>query len=290
MFHGSIVALVTPMHANGQIDFESLTQLIGWHIETKTHAIVILGTTGESPTVTQEERHAIIKHTIKHAANHIPVIVGSGNNSTARTIEDTQEAMELGADACLIITPYYNKPMQEGLYQHYAAIAKAVPIPQILYNAPGRTGCDLLPETVERLADIPNIIAIKESSGKIARLPDLQKRCGIRFDIFSGEDDQAAEFILQGGKGIISVTANVAPSLMQSMCVAALQEDRPQTDAINQKLATLHKTLFVESNPIPVKWALHEMGKIPPGIRLPLTPLAHEHHSAVKAAMKLAGI
>jgi 4-hydroxy-tetrahydrodipicolinate synthase len=290
MFHGSIVALVTPMHETGQIDLDSLHRLIEWHIENRTNAIVVLGTTGEIPTLTREERNTIIKHAIKQAAGRIPVIVGSGSNSTQETIERTREAMELGADACLLITPYYNKPTQEGLYQHYSAIAKAVPIPLILYNAPGRTGCDMLPETVERLADIANIVAIKESSGKMERLPDLKKRCGTRLDILTGEDGQAADFILQGGKGVISVTANIAPQLMQQMCNAALQNDREQTLALNQQLAALHETLFVESNPIPVKWALHEMGKIPSGIRLPLTPLSQQHYPAVKAALKQAGI
>jgi 4-hydroxy-tetrahydrodipicolinate synthase len=290
MFHGSIVALITPMQPNGQIDFDSLDQLIHWHLDQKTNAIVVLGTTGESPTLTRTERQAVIKHALKQAANRIPIIVGSGNNCTQETIDLTREAMELGADASLLITPYYNKPTQEGLYQHYSAIAKAVPIPQILYNAPGRTCCDLLPETVERLADIPNIVAIKESSGKMERLPDLKNRCGTRLDMLTGEDDMTAEFILQGGKGVISVTANVAPGLMFAMCDAALKGDRAQAEAINQKLLALHKTLFVETNPIPVKWALHEMGKIPPGIRLPLTPLSQQHYPAVQTALKQAGI
>ena len=290
MFHGSIVALVTPMHTSGQIDLDSLQRLIDWHIENKTDAVVVLGTTGETPTLTPAERQTIVKHTVKQIAHRIPVIVGSGSNCTQETISRTREAMELGADACLLITPYYNKPTQEGLYQHYSAIAKAVPIPQILYNAPGRTGCDLLPETIERLADTANIVAVKESSGKLERLPELQKRCGSRLDLLTGEDDMAAEFILQGGKGVISVTANIAPHLMQMMCNAALKNDREQTLSLDQKLAGLHKTLFVESNPIPVKWALHEMNMIPNGIRLPLTPLSQQHYTAVKAALKQAGI
>ena len=290
MFHGSIVALVTPMHSTGQIDLDSLQRLIDWHVDNKTDAIVVLGTTGESPTLTSEERQTIIKQAVKQAANRIPVIVGSGSNCTQEAINRTREAMELGADACLLITPYYNKPTQEGLYQHYSAIAKAVPIPQILYNAPGRTGCDLLPETVERLADTANIVAIKESSGKAERLPELQNRCGSRLDLLTGEDGMAAEFILQGGKGVISVTANIAPNLMHMMCHAALENNREQTLSLDQKLAALHETLFVESNPIPVKWALHAMGMIASGIRLPLTPLSQQHYTAVKAALKQAGI
>jgi 4-hydroxy-tetrahydrodipicolinate synthase len=291
MFHGSIVALVTPMHATGQIDLDSLHRLIEWHLENKTDAIVVLGTTGESPTLTAEERQTIIKHALKQAADRIPIIVGSGSNCTQEAIDRTREAMVLGADACLLITPYYNKPTQEGLYQHYSAIAKAVPIPQILYNAPGRTGCDLLPETVERLADTANIVAIKESSGKAERLPDLQKRCGSRLDLLTGEDGMAAKFILQGGKGVISVTANVAPQLMHEVCNAALKNDREQALSLDQiLLSDLHEALFVESNPIPVKWALHQMGMIPNGIRLPLTPLSQQHYAAVETALKHAGI
>lgn len=288
MFRGCIVALVTPMKANGEIDFEALAKLVEMHIANGTNAIVVIGTTGESPTLDAEEQKAVVAFVVRQAANRIPVIAGTGANATLKAIELTRNAMEVGADACLIVTPYYNKPTQEGLYQHYKAIANAVPIPQILYNVPGRTGCDLLTETVERLSEIPNIIAIKE--GNPERTLEIIQRCGEKIDVFSGDDITALEIILQGGKGVISVTANVAPKMMHEFCEAALSGDTVRANALNQNLTLLHKNLFLESNPIPVKWVMHEMGLIPEGIRLPLTKLAERYHDAIREAMKQAGI
>lgn len=290
MFHGSIVALVTPMHSSGEIDFTSLSQLIEWHIESGTDALVVLGSTGEAATITENERSAIIRHVVEQAGERIPVIAGTGSNSTQHTIELTKAAMSLGVDACLIVTPYYNRPTQEGLYQHFTAVAQAVPIPQILYNVPGRTGCDLLPETAARLAKIPNIVGYKEATGKLERVPVLLDLCGDRLDLYSGDDPTAAEFILLGGKGDISITANVAPRLMHEMCTAALQKDTEKTHEINAQLDALHHAVCIEPNPIPVKWILHKMGRIPNGIRLPLTPLSSQYYDTVTGAMQKANI
>lgn len=287
MFHGSIVAIVTPMQANGEIDYPALRRLIDWHLESQTDGLVILGTTGESPTIDETERKKLIEMSVAYVHHRIPLIVGTGSNCTKSTIEQTKMAMELGADAALIVTPYYNKPTQEGLYQHFSAIAKAVPIPQILYNVPGRTGCDLLPETLKRLASFANIVAIKEATGDLTRLKALLE-LKTDIDLLSGDDATAAEFILQGGKGVISVTANVAPELMHELCAAALAGNRDLTLKINEKLALLHKDLFLEANPIPVKWALMHMGRIQAGIRLPLTPLSAKFHGDLKAALAMA--
>ena len=289
MITGSLVALVTPMHSDGAIDWAALKSLVEWHIAEGTHAIVAVGTTGESATLDVEEHCAVLRTVIQTANGRIPIIAGTGANSTREAIELTRAAKELGADACLLVTPYYNKPTQEGLYRHYRAIAEAVDIPQILYNVPGRTACDLKPETVERLADIPNIVGIKEAS-TLERIQELVRRCGERLDVYSGDDGIAAEAILSGAKGVISVTANVAPGLMHEMSVAALAGDRTQTEAVNGRLIELHKALFLESNPIPVKWAVHQLGLIPPGIRLPLTPLSEAFQPAVRAAMQQAGV
>lgn len=288
MFHGSIVALVTPMHANGDVDFDSLRKLVDWHIANGTDAIVATGTTGESPTLDTEEQLAVIKAVVEQTAKRIPVIAGTGSYATRKTIAATQRAMELGVDACLLVTPYYNKPTQEGLFQHYRAIANAVPVPQILYNVPGRTGCDLLTETIGRLAAIPNIVGIKE--GRALRAQEIIAQCGKQFDVLSGDDPTALEIIRLGGKGVISVTANIAPRAVHDMCNAALKGDFVLAEKLDQRLQPLHKQMFVESNPIPVKWALQELGRIPAGIRLPLTLLSSQFHQVVRTAMQQAGV
>ena len=290
MFHGSMVVLVTPMQADGSIDLDSLEQLVEFHIENKTDAIVAVGTTGESATLDDKEHCDTIAFVVKQAAGRIPVIAGTGSNSTREALHLTRCAMDAGADACLLVTPYYNKPSQEGLYQHYKTIAEAVAVPQILYNVPGRTVCDLLPETVARLADIPNIVGIKEATGNLDRAAKILELCGDKMDVYSGDDATAMELILAGAKGDISVTANVAPKDMHDMCAAALQGDRARAEEINQRLMPLHKNLFVEANPIPVKWALVQMNKIPSGIRLPLTPLNESFHDTVREAMKAANV
>ena len=290
MFRGSMVAIVTPMRADGALDFEALARLVEFHIDNGTDAIIAVGTTGESATLDYEEHIAVVRKVVGQVKGRIPVIAGTGANSTREALHLTQHAMEAGADGCLLVTPYYNKPTQEGLYQHYKLIADSVAIPQILYNVPGRTACDMKPETVERLADIPNIVGIKEASGSIERSRELVRRLGDRMDVYSGEDGIAAEAILNGAKGTISVTANVAPRAMHEMCAAALAGDRDQTEAIDSRLAELHKALFLESNPIPVKWAVGQLDLIPPGIRLPLTPLSDALHPAVLAAMRQAGV
>ncbi|KAA3626104.1 MAG: 4-hydroxy-tetrahydrodipicolinate synthase [Proteobacteria bacterium] len=289
MFQGSMVAMVTPMQPDGAVDHEALARLVEFHVENGTDAIVAVGTTGESATLDEAEHLDVIRRIVKLAKGRFPVIAGTGANSTHEAIELTQGAMEAGADACLLVTPYYNKPTQEGLYQHFKAIAAAVAIPQILYNVPGRTACDMLPETVERLAPIPNIVGIKEATGNVDRAREILQRCGDRLDVYSGDDATAMELILAGGKGDISVTANVVPKSMHEMCAVALRGDRAAAEAINNRLALLHKNLFLESNPIPVKWALTEMGMIAPGIRLPMTPLAERFHEPLREAMREAG-
>ncbi|MBI3344738.1 MAG: 4-hydroxy-tetrahydrodipicolinate synthase [Gammaproteobacteria bacterium] len=290
MFHGSMVALVTPMQADGALDPESLRRLVEFHIEQGSNAIVAVGTTGESATLDEEEHCRVIRQVVDFAAGRIPVIAGTGANSTTEAIVLTRCAMQAGADACLLVTPYYNKPTQQGLYLHHKAVAEAAPIPQILYNVPGRTACDMLPETVQRLAAIPNIIGIKEATGDLARAREILDRCGDTIDIYAGDDATAMDIILMGGKGVISVTANVAPRLMHEMCAAALADDRAKASSINNRLMALHKDLFIESNPIPVKWALHQMGLIPPGIRLPLTPLSAAAHDRVRRALQHADL
>lgn len=289
MFQGSMVALVTPMRPDGAVDNEALARLVEFHVENGTDAIVAVGTTGESATLDEKEHLDVIRRIVQLAGDRIPVIAGTGANSTREAIELTQGAMEAGADACLLVTPYYNKPTQEGLYQHFKAVAEAVAIPQILYNVPGRTACDMLPETVERLASVSNIVGIKEATGNVERGREILQRCGDRLDLYSGDDATAMELILAGGKGDISVTANVVPKAMHEMCAAALRGDRAGAEAINNRLALLHKNLFLESNPIPVKWALVEMGLIPPGIRLPMTSLSERFHEPLRQAMREAG-
>ena len=289
MFRGSMVAVVTPMQADGALDFAALAQLVEFHIENGTDALIAVGTTGESATLDFEEHIAVVSKVVELVRRRIPVIAGTGANSTREALHLTQRAMAAGADACLLVTPYYNKPTQEGLYRHYKLIADSVPIPQILYNVPGRTACDLKPETVERLAGIPNIVGIKEAS-TLERIQDLVRRLGDRMDVYSGDDGIAAEAMLAGAKGVISVTANVAPRLMREMAAAALAGDRARAEALNARLAGLHKALFLESNPIPVKWAVQQLGLIPPGIRLPLTPLSESCQPAVREAMQQAGV
>ncbi len=289
MFHGSMVALVTPMHPDGSVDFDSLSSLLDWHVESGTSAIISMGTTGESATLDEHEHCEVIRRTVEMVAGRIPVIAGTGANSTTEAITLTRCAMNAGADACLLVTPYYNKPTQEGLYLHHKAVAEAVAIPQILYNVPGRTACDMLPETVARLAEISNIIGIKEATGELQRLDEIRRLCGDNFDIYSGDDETGCEFMLRGGNGVISVTNNIVPEAMAKMCTAALSGDREQAESLNQPLLGLHSKLFVESNPIPVKWALMEMGKIPSGIRLPLTILSEPYHDVLRTAMQQAG-
>ncbi len=290
MFHGSIVALVTPMNPSGELDELEFEELIERHIEAGTEAIVVSGTTGEAPTLTKEEKHKLIKRAIEIANNRIPIIAGTGTMSTAETIYESKQAMTQGAAACLIITPYCNKPTQQGLYLHYEAIAKAVPMPIILYNVPSRTSCDLLPETIERLSKITNIIGVKEATGDLKRAKEILSLCSSDFELYSGDDASALMFMLQGGKGVISVTANVAPKLMKEMCTAALKGEMQLAGEINARLMLLHKNLFIETNPIPIKWALNQLGWISEGIRLPLTPLAGKNQESVKEAMKVGGV
>jgi len=285
-----MVALVTPMNSDGDVDFDSLRGLVEWHIAEGTNAIVAVGTTGESATLDEKEHCEVIRQVVQMVDGRIPVIAGTGANSTTEAISLTRCAKEVGADAALLVTPYYNKPTQEGLYLHYKAVAEAVDIPQILYNVPGRTACDMLPETVARLAQIANIVGIKEATGDLSRLHQIRELCGEDFDIFSGDDATGCEFMLSGGNGVISVTNNVAPSAMRKMCDLALAGKREDAMVIDQRLSALHEKLFLEANPIPVKWALAEMGKISEGIRLPLTWLSEEFHMPLKQAMKQAQI
>lgn len=290
MFQGSMVALVTPMQSDGSVDDNALSQLIDFHVKNGTDAIIAVGTTGESATLDEHEHCALVKRIVELAAGRVPIIAGTGANSTTEAITLTKCAKEAGADACLLVTPYYNKPTQEGLYLHHKAIAEAVDIPQILYNVPGRTAVDMLPETVERLAKVPNIVGIKEATGDISRITDIISRCGHDFDVYSGDDATAMEAILAGAKGDISVTANIAPAEMHEMCIAALEGQREKAAAINENLMGLHENLFLEANPIPVKWALFEMGLIPIGIRLPLTVFSEKHHGALRQAMRQAKV
>jgi 4-hydroxy-tetrahydrodipicolinate synthase len=261
---------------------------VEWHVAEGTDAIVALGTTGESPVVEGDEQLEVLAHCVRIAAGRIPIIAGATSNSTAHAVQLGRRAETVGADAILSAAPYYNKPGQEGLYRHFRAVAEAVSIPVLLYNVPSRTITDILPETVERLSRLPNVAGIKEATGDLKRAADIQRRCGKDFLVISGDDATARECMLQGGRGVISVTANVAPKLMHEMCMAALAGDAARAAALDAELALLHKALFVESNPIPVKWALAEMGRIPPGIRLPLTPLAGENQPTVRAALKAA--
>lgn len=289
MISGSIVALVTPMDVHGNVDQAALQRLVEFHIDNKTDAIVAVGTTGESATLDVDEHCDVVGQVVELVNGRIPVIAGTGANATREAITLTAKSAELGVDACLLVTPYYNKPGQEGLYQHYKAIADAVDIPQILYNVPGRTACDMTDETSLRLAEIPNIIGLKDATGDLERAAWLIKHKPAGFALYSGDDASAMEFVLAGGDGVISVTANVAPAAMHEMVMAARSGNRQQADTVNQSLIALHKDLFVEANPIPVKWAVQQMGLAGPGIRLPLTPLASENHQLVRDAMDKAG-
>ena len=290
MIAGSMVALVTPMDAQGRLDWDALSKLVDFHLQEGTNAIVAVGTTGESATLDVNELIEVIRHVVKQVAGRIPVIAGTGANSTREAIELTTNAKAAGADACLLVTPYYNKPTQEGLYQHFKAIAEAVDIPQILYNVPGRTACDMLPATVIRLSTVPNIIGIKEATGDLTRVPAILAGVSSDFLVYSGDDATAVELILLGGKGNISVTANVAPRDMSDLCAAAMRGDADTARALHEKLMPLNKTLFIESNPIPVKWALHEMGLMSDGIRLPLTWLSEPCHEPLRQAMRQSGV
>ena len=290
MLTGSIVAIVTPMLEDGKLDYERFKSLIDFHVEQGTDGIVVVGTTGESPTVDFDEHKELIRLAVAHARGRIPIVAGTGGNSTAEAIELTQSAKNAGADACLSVVPYYNKPTQEGLYRHFRAIAEAVDIPTIVYNVPGRTVADLGNDTTLRLAQIPNVIGIKDATGNIERGTDLLRRAPKDFAVYSGDDATGLALMLLGGKGIISVTANVAPRLMHEMCAAALAGDLAKARAANFKLLGLHTKLFVEANPIPVKWAVAQLGLIGTGIRLPLTPLSQQFHEIVREAMRQADI
>ncbi|BAL25807.1 4-hydroxy-tetrahydrodipicolinate synthase [Azoarcus sp. KH32C] len=290
MITGSIVAIVTPMNEDGSLDFQSLRSLIDFHVAEGTDAIVIVGTTGESPTVNVEEHCELIRVSVEHAAGRIPVIAGAGANSTNEAIELAKFAQEAGAVAQLSVVPYYNKPTQEGLYRHFRTIAEAVELPVILYNVPGRTVADMSNDTALRLAQVPNIIGIKDATGSIDRACDLFARAPKDFALYTGDDMTAAAFILLGGHGTISVTANVAPRAMHEMCAAALAGDAIKAREINARLVGLHRELFCEANPIPVKWAVQQMGKIKGGIRLPLTPLSDGMRERVRNAMRQAGV
>lgn len=281
MLQGSLVAIVTPMTPNGDLDIPALNRLIEFHITEGSDGIVIVGTTGESPTVDFDEHCLLIKTAVSQVAGRVPVIAGTGANATKEAIMLTQKAKTLGADACLLVAPYYNKPTQEGLYQHFKAVADAVDIPQIIYNVPGRTGCDINNNTAIRLAAHQNIVGIKDATGGIERGTDLLLRAPKDFAIYSGDDATSLSLMLLGGHGVISVTANIAPKLMHEMCVAALKGDAVQARAINAKLFQLHQTLFVEANPIPTKWLLQHMGLIQSGIRLPLVALSESHHQTL---------
>jgi 4-hydroxy-tetrahydrodipicolinate synthase len=290
MIQGSMVALVTPMNPDNSLDWDSLHKLVDWHLEQGTHGVVAVGTTGESPTLTVEEHLEVIKRVVDQVNGRIPVIAGTGANSTLEAIEWTSAAKDIGADACLLVTPYYNKPTQEGLFLHHEHIAKAVAIPQILYNVPGRTGVDMKTDTVLRLAQVPNIIGIKEATGDIPRARDLIARAPKEFAVISGDDATAVELILAGGRGDISVTANVVPRAIAQMCELALAGSAAQARELNERLMPLHQAMFVESNPIPVKWAVAQLGLINTGIRLPLTPLSAPYHQQVQSALHAAGL
>lgn len=290
MFKGSLVAIVTPMHEDGGLDLERFRSLLDFHIAQGTDGVVVVGTTGESPTVDFDEHHLLMRTAVDHVAGRITVIAGTGANSTREAIDLSIYAKNAGVDACLSVAPYYNKPTQEGLYQHFKAIAEAVEIPHILYNVPGRTVADIHNDTTLRLAEIPNIIGIKDATGDIGRGSDLLLRAPADFFIYSGDDVSALAFLLLGGHGVISVTANVAPKMMHEMCIAAFAGDLDTARALNNKLLRLHVNLFVEANPIPVKWAVAQMGLIESGIRLPLTPLSAEYYQLIREAMQSANI
>ncbi|MBM3369648.1 MAG: 4-hydroxy-tetrahydrodipicolinate synthase [Burkholderiaceae bacterium] len=290
MIKGSIVAIITPMFEDGSIDWDSYRQLIDWHIESGTDAIVAVGTTGESPTVDHEENCKLIEEAVRHAAGRIPVIAGTGSNATQEALELTQFASKVGAVASLQVVPYYNKPTQEGMYQHFKTIAEKGGLPVILYNVPGRTVADLSNDTVLRLAQVPGVIGLKDATGDIPRVSDLLARLPGDFAVYSGNDDSALALIAMGGHGVISVTANIAPAAMAQLCRAAFEGRWSDALAINRRLLPLHLKLFVEANPSPAKWALQQMGRIKSGIRLPLLPLSEGYHATVRDALKQSGV
>jgi len=291
MIKGSIVALVTPMTENGEIDLPALDQLLEWHIQEGTDGIVAVGTTGESPTLSMEENSAVVDYVVKAVNGRIPVIAGTGANSTREAIELTQAAKDSGADACLLVTPYYNKPTQKGLIAHHTAVAEAVDIPQILYNVPARTACDMLPETIKTLSAVDNIIGVKEATGNISRGKEVIELCQTEsFQVYSGDDPTAMALMFLGAQGCISVTANIVPKIFHNLCRFAMSGDKDSAHPLNESLAILNKCLFLESNPIPVKWALHAMGKIGPGIRLPLTTLDEIYHDYFRTTLEQIGI
>ncbi|MEC5217837.1 4-hydroxy-tetrahydrodipicolinate synthase [Actimicrobium sp. GrIS 1.19] len=290
MITGSIVAIVTPMHADGSLDLPGLRKLIDWHIAEGTDSIVIVGTTGESPTVTVDEHCELIKVAVEHTAKRIPIIAGTGGNSTAEAIELTRFAKSVGADAALLVVPYYNRPTQEGMYQHFRKIAESVDFPAILYNVPGRTVADMSNETILRLAGVPGIIGVKDATGNIARGVDLLRLAPASFAVYSGDDPTAMALMFCGGKGNISVTANIAPRAMHELCVAAMEGRIADAIKINNRLLPLHNKLFVEPNPVPLKWAMHEAGLIESGMRLPLVPLGEEYRDVVRTAMRESGV
>jgi len=287
---GSIPAILTPMQADGSLDLPGMQSLLDWHIAEGSDAVVVVGTTGESPTVDYEEHCALIETTVKHVAGRIPVIAGTGANSTREAVELARFARQAGADAHLSVVPYYNKPTQEGLFQHFKTIAEAVDLPMLMYNVPGRTVADLSNETVLRLAMVPGIVGIKDATGNIERGSDLLKRAPAGFSVYSGDDATAIALMLLGGKGSISVTANIAPRLMHQMCAAAIAGDLVTAREINFRLLGLHRNLFLEANPIPVKWAAQQMGRIGGGMRLPMTPFSADFHERLRVAMREAGI
>jgi len=289
MIKGSIVAIVTPMLDDGSLDLPAMGRLLQWHLEKGTDAIVAVGTTGESATLAVEEHCEVVRYVVEQIAGRVPVIAGTGANSTTEAIELTQAAKDAGADACLLVTPYYNKPSQRGLYEHHRTIAEAVDIPQILYNVPGRTACDMLPDTVQRLAQIPNIVGIKEATGDVDRGREIIALCGDDFALYSGDDLTSLDLILAGAVGTISVTANVRPDLIHQMCELALAGEADAAREIDNRVAVLHRDLFLEANPITVKWALKEMGLVGPGIRLPLVELDPAYHDRVRNALREAG-
>lgn len=290
MTTGSIVAIVTPMQDDGSLDLVRFRSLIDWHISEGTDGIVVVGTTGESPTVDFDDHKQLIRIAVEHARGRIPIIAGTGANSTAESLELTESAKKAGANACLTVVPYYNKPTQEGLYRHFRHVAERVEIPQIVYNVPGRTITDISNDTLLRLAQLPTIVGVKDATANLERGADLIRRAPSNFTVYSGDDATGMLLMLLGGKGIISVTANVAPRLMHEMCAAALAGDLPRARELNFRLLALHQKLFVEANPIPVKWVVAQLGLIGMGIRLPLTPLTAQYHDALREAMREAGI
>lgn len=290
MIRGSLVAIVTPMRDDGAVDFAALDRLLDFHLDAGTHGIVAVGTTGEASTLDVDEHVAVITHVVRAVSGRLPVIAGTGANATSEAITLSRAAGEAGASACLVVTPYYNKPTQEGLFQHFSAIARAVDLPVILYNVPSRTACDMLPETVARLAKVPGIVGIKEATGNLDRARAIRAACGPDFALYGGDDATGVALGLLGAQGVISVTANVAPRAMREAWEAIFAGDHEAARRADTAIAALHQALFVESNPIPVKWALHAMGLIGPRLRLPLTPLSDDKRSAVRDALQQAGI